>query len=107
MASSGNKNPGNFANDREKASEAGKKGGQASGGNVANDRQKALEPVTKVANATKAAAENRNHPNRWGADVLRPGAIRSSPRHKYEIPYIRLSAYTPAQPNLALIGADR
>jgi general stress protein YciG len=40
MASSGNKNPGNFANDREKASEAGKKGGQASGGNVANDRQK-------------------------------------------------------------------
>lgn len=69
--------------------------------------KKALEPVTKVANATKAAAENRNHPNRWGADVLRPGAIRSSPRHKYEIPYIRLSAYTPAQPNLALIGADR
>ena len=40
MASSVNKNPGNFANDREKASEAGKKGGQASGGNVANDRQK-------------------------------------------------------------------
>ncbi|BBP58827.1 general stress protein [Pseudomonas sp. St316] len=40
MASSGNKNPGNFANDREKASDAGKKGGQASGGNVANDRQK-------------------------------------------------------------------
>ncbi len=32
----GNKNPGNFANDREKASEAGKKGGQASGGNFAN-----------------------------------------------------------------------
>jgi uncharacterized protein len=25
-------NPGNFANDREKASEAGRKGGQASGG---------------------------------------------------------------------------
>lgn len=27
------KNPGNFANDREKASEAGRKGGQSSGGN--------------------------------------------------------------------------
>ncbi len=27
-----NKNPGNFANDREKASEAGRKGGQSSGG---------------------------------------------------------------------------
>lgn len=38
----GNKNPGNFANDREKASEAGKKGGQASGGNFANDREKSL-----------------------------------------------------------------
>ncbi|ROM72217.1 general stress protein [Pseudomonas brassicacearum] len=40
MASSGNKNPGNFSNDRDKASEAGKKGGQASGGNVPSDRQK-------------------------------------------------------------------
>ncbi|WP_432783474.1 general stress protein [Pseudomonas corrugata] len=40
MANSGNKNPDNFANDREKASEAGKKGGQASGGNNTNDRQK-------------------------------------------------------------------
>ncbi|AIR90972.1 general stress protein [Pseudomonas cremoricolorata] len=28
----GTKNPGNFANDREKASEAGRKGGQSSGG---------------------------------------------------------------------------
>jgi len=27
-----NNNPGNFANDREKASEAGRKGGQHSGG---------------------------------------------------------------------------
>nr|WP_110949831.1 KGG domain-containing protein [Pseudomonas bohemica] len=42
MANTGKPNPGNFANDREKASEAGKKGGQASGGsNVANDRSKA------------------------------------------------------------------
>lgn len=29
-----NKNPGNFANDREKASEAGRKGGQQGGGNM-------------------------------------------------------------------------
>lgn len=28
-----NKNPGNFSNDREKASESGRKGGQSSGGN--------------------------------------------------------------------------
>lgn len=36
-------NPGNFANDRQKAAEAGRKGGQASGGNFANDRQRASE----------------------------------------------------------------
>ncbi|MBK0057249.1 stress-induced protein [Pseudomonas sp. S44] len=33
----GTKNPGNFANDREKASEAGRKGGQQSGGNKQTD----------------------------------------------------------------------
>jgi general stress protein YciG len=43
----GNNNPGNFANDREKASEAGKKGGQSSGGNFANDREKASEAGRK------------------------------------------------------------
>jgi uncharacterized protein len=42
-----NDNPGNFANDREKASEAGKKGGQNSGGNFANDREKASEAGRK------------------------------------------------------------
>ncbi|AMO76129.1 general stress protein [Pseudomonas sp. AAC] len=42
-----NTNPGNFANDREKASEAGKKGGQQSGGNFANDREKASEAGRK------------------------------------------------------------
>ncbi|KTC43916.1 MAG: general stress protein [Pseudomonas sp.] len=47
MTTKGNNNPGNFANDREKASEAGKKGGHASGGNVANDRQKASEAGKK------------------------------------------------------------
>lgn len=40
-------NPGNFANDREKASEAGRKGGQNSGGNFANDREKASEAGRK------------------------------------------------------------
>ncbi len=47
MANTGNNNPGNFANDREKASEAGKKGGQQSGGNFANDREKASEAGRK------------------------------------------------------------
>ncbi|EKT4482453.1 general stress protein [Pseudomonas putida] len=40
-------NPGNFANDRERASRAGQKGGQASGGNFANDRQRASEAGRK------------------------------------------------------------
>ena len=40
-------NPGNFANDRERASRAGQKGGKASGGNFANDRQRASEAGRK------------------------------------------------------------
>jgi general stress protein YciG len=36
-----NTNPGNFANNREKASRAGQLGGQNSGGNFRNDREKA------------------------------------------------------------------
>ena len=38
---------GNFAEDREKASEAGKKGGQQRGGNFKNDREKASEAGKK------------------------------------------------------------
>ncbi|MDW8845982.1 general stress protein [Erwinia sp. MMLR14_017] len=38
---------GNFAENPEKASEAGKKGGQNSGGNFANDREKASEAGKK------------------------------------------------------------
>lgn len=49
-------NPGNFSNDRQKASDAGRKGGQASGSNnaggkgsssFANDRQKASDAGKK------------------------------------------------------------
>jgi general stress protein YciG len=52
MANSGNSNPGNFANDHEKASEAGKKGGQASGGNFANDPERASEAGQKGGQAS-------------------------------------------------------
>lgn len=38
---------GNFAENPEKASEAGKKGGHNSGGNFANDREKASEAGKK------------------------------------------------------------
>lgn len=40
-------NSGNFANDREKASRAGHKGGKVSGGNFANDRERAAEAGRK------------------------------------------------------------
>ncbi|MFB1046383.1 general stress protein [Streptomyces chrestomyceticus] len=40
-------NPGNFANDREKAANAGQKGGHESGGNFANDPQRASEAGQK------------------------------------------------------------
>ncbi|MFS2223983.1 general stress protein [Pantoea sp. B65] len=39
-------NSGNFSEDREKASESGKKGGQSSGG-LKNDREKASETGKK------------------------------------------------------------
>jgi len=38
---------GNFANDPERASEAGRKGGQHSGGNFANDPERAREAGRK------------------------------------------------------------
>ena len=41
MANTENKNPGNSASDRDKASDATKKGTGASGGNVTNDPQRA------------------------------------------------------------------
>ena len=47
MAEQHRGNPGNFAEDREKATEAGKKGGQNSGGNFKNDREKASEAGKK------------------------------------------------------------
>jgi general stress protein YciG len=47
MASSKSNNPGNFANDREKASRAGKIGGQRSSGNFKNDPKRASEAGKK------------------------------------------------------------
>ncbi|OQP30671.1 con-10 family general stress protein [Pantoea latae] len=38
---------GNFAENRERAAEAGRKGGQHSGGNFKNDREKASEAGKK------------------------------------------------------------
>ena len=45
---------GNFAEDPKRASEAGKKGGQASGGNFKNDPQRPPRLARKVASAATA-----------------------------------------------------
>lgn len=47
---------GNFAEDRERASEAGKKGGQHSGGNFKMTPQSASEAGKKVARAVTVKA---------------------------------------------------
>lgn len=47
MAEQNRGGSGNFAEDREKASEAGRKGGQHSGGNFKNDPQRASEAGKK------------------------------------------------------------
>ncbi|PVZ13539.1 MULTISPECIES: general stress protein [unclassified Pseudomonas] len=47
MSTTSNKNPGNFANDRDRASAAGKKGGHNSGGNFARDTARASEAGRK------------------------------------------------------------
>lgn len=48
-------NPGNFANNREKAAEAGRNGGKNRGGNFANDREKAAEAGRKGGQSRRKA----------------------------------------------------
>jgi len=54
-----NNNPGNFANDRERAREAGSKGGQVSGGNFANDPERAREAGAKGGQASHGGGRGR------------------------------------------------
>ncbi|MGK3441361.1 general stress protein [Escherichia coli] len=49
---------GNFAADRERASEAGKKGGQHSGGNFKNDPQRASEAGKKGGKSSHGKSDN-------------------------------------------------
>ncbi len=50
---------GNFAEDRERASEAGKKGGQHSGGNFKNDPQRASEAGKKGGKSKEQSRQKR------------------------------------------------
>lgn len=53
MAASHSGNPGNFAEDREKAARAGHIGGQHSSGNFANDRERAAQAGRKGGQMSK------------------------------------------------------
>jgi uncharacterized protein len=55
-------NPGNFANNTDKAREAGRKGGQISGGNFRNNPQRASEAGRKGGESRR----NVNNQNRSG-----------------------------------------
>jgi general stress protein YciG len=59
---------GNFAEDRERASEAGRKGGQHSGGNFKNDPQRASEA------GKKGEKQPRQQQVICRIDTLPPGA---------------------------------
>lgn len=52
---------GNFAEDRERASEAGRKGGQHSGGNFKNDPQRASEAGKKGGKSSNRIASLRHN----------------------------------------------
>ncbi len=63
MANTGKSNPGNFANDRQKASDAGKKGGQASGGQASggsNDRQSSSDAGKKGGSTPQGGAGRKS-----------------------------------------------
>lgn len=61
---------GNFAEDRERASEAGRKGGQHSGGNFKNDPQRASEAGKK---GGKIATATTNRNCRFSCQICRDG----------------------------------
>lgn len=61
-------NPGNFAEDREKASRAGHIGGQHSGGNFANNRERAAEAGRKGGLASHGGGGAAHNPGNFAQD---------------------------------------
>jgi uncharacterized protein len=68
-------NPGNFAQDREKASRAGHTGGQHSSGNFANDRERAVTAGRKGGQASGGARshDSKTSHSKSGDDEHKPG----------------------------------
>src|ERR1700761_2001512 len=63
-------NPGNFAEDREKAARAGHVGGQHSSGNFAHDRERAAEAGRKGGQASHGSSHT-SHGNSVGGEASR------------------------------------
>jgi hypothetical protein len=61
-------NPGNFAEDREKASRAGQVGGQHSSGNFANDRERAAEAGRKGGEHSHGGGGAAHNPGNFAQD---------------------------------------
>jgi uncharacterized protein len=61
-------NPGNFAEDREKASRAGQLGGQHSSGNFANNRERAAEAGRKGGENSRGGGGAGHNPGNFAHD---------------------------------------
>jgi uncharacterized protein len=57
------KNPGNFANNPQRAAAAGRKGGRVSGGNFANNPQRAAEAGRKGGRSSHATRQDSDAPS--------------------------------------------
>lgn len=62
------RNRGNFAEDRDKASRAGRVGGQRSSGNFANDRARAVEAGRKGGERSHGGGGARHNPGNFAQD---------------------------------------
>lgn len=67
---------GNFAEDREKASEAGRKGGQHSGGNFKNDPERASEAGKKGGENSHSGGKNNHFYGHYFPNASEPGTAR-------------------------------
>src|ERR1700690_1865025 len=65
-------NPGNFAEDRERASRAGQVGGQHSSGNFAKDPQRAAEVGRKGGQASHGSGGAERNPGNFTQDREKP-----------------------------------
>jgi general stress protein YciG len=72
-------NPGNFAEDREKAARAGHIGGQHSSGNFANDRERAAEAGRKGGQSSHGSSHGSHDSGASGSREAQGGGAQHNP----------------------------